>query len=175
MVILVDDKDNPTGRMPKLDAHKEGTLHRAISVLIFNGRGEMLVQRRALTKYHSPGLWANACCSHPLPGESPSDAAVRRLEEELGIHCDLFGRGKFIYKADVGGGLTEHEYDHIFTGVSDREPVPNPGEVMDFRYMPLPLISEEIRSAPGKYAVWFRLILSHFSGEMVRWKEKKQR
>lgn len=159
MVILVDREDNPVGTAPKLEAHEKGLLHRAVSVLLFNSRGELLIQRRAAGKYHSGGLWANTCCTHPEVGEQSLAAAARRLREELGITARLTPLKTFIYRARLENGLTEHELDHVFVARSDQMPSPDPSEVSACRYLPLPLLREEMRRHPERYAVWFRIIV----------------
>lgn len=162
LVILVDVNDRETGLKDKLDAHRDGDLHRAISVFLFDAAGRMLLQRRAMSKYHSGGLWTNACCSHPKEGEAVRNAAIRRLQEEMGITCDNLVRVfSFTYKADVGNGLTEHELDHVFIGTSDALPVINPSEVMDHRYLSLEEVAKELEETPGNYTAWFRIIFSH--------------
>lgn len=113
-VILVDKNDNELGTMPKLEAHITGALHRAFSLFIFNSKQQMLIQQRALTKYHSGGLWANTCCSHPLPNEPLSQAIHRRLNEELGMQCDMQPIGTILYNEKVTDDLIEHEFDHLF-------------------------------------------------------------
>ncbi|MBD3309885.1 isopentenyl-diphosphate Delta-isomerase [Candidatus Woesearchaeota archaeon] len=159
-VILVDSQDNPLGKEEKIAAHKAGELHRAFSVLIFNSEGDWLLQRRALSKYHSPGLWTNACCSHPAPGEKTDDAAKRRLEQELGISCPIKESFTFIYKKKFDNGLTEHEYDHVFIGFSDQKPEPDPKEVMDYRYLAEDILLNEVRDNPKKFTYWFRQLVS---------------
>ncbi|MCC8019968.1 MAG: isopentenyl-diphosphate Delta-isomerase [Rikenellaceae bacterium] len=171
MVILVDSKDNSVGETDKMEAHLNGSLHRAVSVLLYNGEGRMLLQRRAAGKYHSPGLWANACCTHPLPGETTAEAASRRLRQEMGLRADLTHRGSFIYEAPVGKGLTEHEYDHIFSGISDTIPLPDPTEVMQYKYMDIPDLFYDAENHPEKYAVWFRIILNRFPEQITLWSE----
>ena len=121
-VILVDKNDNQVGLMPKLEAHEKGLLHRAFSIFIFNSRYELLLQKRASSKYHSGGLWTNTCCSHPREGEDTLDAANRRLDEEMGIKTSLRKVYDFIYKAELDNQLTEHEFDHVFYGVCDSDP-----------------------------------------------------
>lgn len=158
-VILVDAYDNPVGEMEKLSAHSKGELHRALSVLIFNSKGEMLLQQRALSKYHTPGLWSNTCCSHPRPGEDSLEAASRRLGEEMGFVVPLKKSFDFIYKAHFDNGLTEHEFDHVFFGTFDGEPHLNPQEAHDFKWMKPVDLLEHIRSEPELYTVWFRIII----------------
>lgn len=158
-VVLVDENDNEIGKEEKIKAHENGgKLHRAISVFIFNPKGELLLQRRALTKYHAPGLWANTCCSHPRPKESAEQAARRRLKEEMGFTCDVEEMFSLIYKADVGNGLTEYEYDHIFIGIWDGEPEPNPEEVAEWKWESVENIEKELKENPEKFTPWFRII-----------------
>lgn len=158
-VILVDRQDRPLGTMEKLEAHRQGLLHRAVSVFLFNSRGELMLQRRSRGKYHSAGLWTNTCCSHPHPGESANDAARRRLREEMGIDADLEFSHTFIYKTSLDGGLTEHELDHVFIGYYDGNPVPDPDEADQWKFIPMPELLTDINSNPGRYTVWMRLIL----------------
>jgi isopentenyl-diphosphate delta-isomerase len=156
-VILVDEFDNTLGTMEKMKAHVDGELHRAFSVFIFNGRDELMLQQRALTKYHSPGLWTNTCCSHPREGEETVDAAHRRMKEEMGFDCDFREAFSFTYEADVGDGLTEHEFDHVFIGRSEQSPSINREEVNDWTWKPMEVIRREMETAPEKYTVWFRI------------------
>ncbi|MGH7460353.1 MAG: isopentenyl-diphosphate Delta-isomerase [Longimicrobiales bacterium] len=133
-VILVDDYDTPLGIAEKLHVHHTGQLHRAVSVFLFDPRGSMWLQRRALHKYHTPGLWTNACCTHPRPGERPIDAARRRVAEELGVECpDLQAAFRLLYRASLDHGMIEHEYDHVFSGLLNTKPIPNPAEVAAVR------------------------------------------
>ena len=134
-VILVDEQDRPIGLMEKQAAHIGPHLHRAFSVFIFNSKGELLLQQRALSKYHSPGLWTNTCCSHPRAGETLEEATSRRLKEEMGMSCPIHEVYTFIYMAPVGQGLTEHEFDHVFIGQSDDIPAINTEEVASWKYM----------------------------------------
>lgn len=158
-VILVDEKDNEIGLMAKTEAHKKALLHRAISVFIFNSNGEWLLQRRALTKYHSGGLWTNACCTHPLPNESNIDAANRRLKEEMGMHCSLKELFSFTYKETLDNELTEHELDYVFIGITDLMPVINTDEVAEFKYIKYDSLILDIRNNPSHYTVWFMKII----------------
>lgn len=160
LVVLVNEKDEKVGLMPKLEAHEKGLLHRAFSVFIFNDKGEMLLQQRALHKYHTPGKWANTCCSHQRDGESSLDAGVRRLQEEMGFVTDLTYHKSFIYKANFDNGLTEHEFDHIMTGHYNEDPVINPDEVAAFKWMAIPDILLEMELDPEKYTAWFKIIMS---------------
>ena len=156
-VILVDEFDNALGTMEKMEAHVEGELHRAFSVFIFNDKDELMLQQRALTKYHSPGLWTNTCCSHPREGEETEDAAHRRMKEEMGFDCAFAEAFSFTYEADVGGGLTEHEFDHVFIGRSGQSPEINREEVNDWTWKSMDAIREEMEQRPELYTVWFRI------------------
>jgi isopentenyl-diphosphate delta-isomerase len=158
-VILVDEQDSVTGTMEKLEAHEKGCLHRAFSVFIFNDKHEMLLQQRAMSKYHSAGLWTNACCSHPRPGEETQAAAHRRLKEEMGLETDLTYSGNFIYKAAFDNGLTEHEFDHVFTGKTDRQPVLNKAEAEDYAWQTVAQIKEQVVLHPEKFTAWFKIAL----------------
>ena len=157
-VILVDSSDREKGAMEKLQAHAEGLLHRAVSVFIFNSKGELLLQRRALEKYHSPGLWANTCCGHPRPGESSVDAAARRLKEEMGISAPLTEINALLYSAPVGDRVYEHEFDHIFTGISNETPQPSAAEVCEWKWIAPEDLGADLDANPGQYAIWFQLI-----------------
>jgi len=157
-VILVDENDNEIGLMPKTEAHKKALLHRAISVFIFNSNGEWLLQRRALTKYHSGGLWTNACCTHPLPYESNMEAANRRLEQEMGMLCPLNELFSFKYKEALDNDLTEHEFDHVFIGITNLFPCINSIEVAEFKYIKFSDLELDIKNTPDNYTVWFKQI-----------------
>lgn len=156
-VVLVDEQDTQIGIMEKMAAHIVPRLHRAFSIFIFNSKGEMLLQQRALTKYHSPGLWTNTCCSHPRNGESLEQATARRLKEEMGLTCDMHEVFTFIYKAPVGLGLVEHEYDHVWFGTTDDTPVVNAEEVASFKYMSLDEIASDMEAHPECYTEWFKI------------------
>lgn len=157
-VILVDELDNELGLMEKMEAHSTGTLHRALSVFVFNSEGKWLVHKRALEKYHSGGLWTNACCSHPRKGEATIEAATRRLEEEMGMSCELEHQFSFIYKAGLDRDLTEHELDHVYIGYSDSQPNPDPAEVADWKYITSEELEGELKNASPNYTEWFKLI-----------------
>lgn len=162
-VILVDERDRALGLMEKLEAHRQGVLHRAISVLIFNDRQELLLQRRALGKYHSPGLWTNSCCSHPRDGEATLEAGTRRLKEEMGISASLEPLFHFTYRAEFDNGLIEHELDHVLVGRSNQLPQLNHEEAIDFEYLSLEAIRKEIASKPEQFTPWFRILMvEHF-------------
>lgn len=160
LVVLVNDKDEKVGLMPKLEAHEKGLLHRAFSVFVFNEEGQMLLQQRALHKYHTPGKWANTCCSHQRDGELSIDAGKRRLKEEMGFVTDLTFRKTFIYKANFDNGLTEHELDHIMVGKYNEDPVINLEEVAAFKWMDISDILLEIELDPEKYTAWFKIIMT---------------
>ena len=163
LVILVDEADRELGTMDKLEAHQKGLLHRAISVFIFNTNNELLLQRRASGKYHSANLWTNTCCSHPFPGENTHEAATRRLYEEMGLHSKLEFKTSFMYKTEFDNGLTEHEFDHVFTGISEEVPLPDPMEVSEYKWLTLDAIRADIAAQPEIYTSWFKIILgSHF-------------
>jgi isopentenyl-diphosphate Delta-isomerase len=167
-VILVDEQDNETGLMEKMEAHEKAVLHRAFSVFIFNPAGEMLLQQRAISKYHSGGLWTNACCSHPLPGEATDAAAQRRLHEELGFNTPLQKAFDFIYKAAFDNGLTEYEFDHVFTGMYDGPIAPSPEEVQDYCYKAMDDIKQSIASHPHKYTEWFKIAFYRLESFMAQ-------
>lgn len=156
-VILVNEQDQQTGTMEKIEAHRKALLHRAFSVFIFNHKGEMLLQQRAKLKYHSPGLWTNSCCSHPRPGETVDAAARRRLKEEMGFETPLSKIFDFIYKADFENGLTEFEFDHVYTGTYDGGLNPDQQEVLDYCFRSLEDIQQDLDSRPEKYSSWFRI------------------
>ena len=159
-VVLVDEHDTELGTMPKQEAHIKGVLHRAISVIIFNSKGEQLVQQRAFSKYHFGGIWSNTCCSHPRKNETYRQAAERRLLEELGIKTPLKEQFHFIYKVhDEKSQLTEHELDHVFTGTFDGEFQFNQEEVADVRWMKTEDLLNEISNHPEKFSFWFKTIL----------------
>ncbi len=156
-VILVNEADEPIGTMDKMQAHREGLLHRAFSIFIFNSKGEMLLQQRAYDKYHSGGLWTNACCSHPLPGEDTANAALRRLQEEMGFDTNLQKAFSFTYKTAFDNGLTEHEVDHVFTGIYEGNIQPNPEEVSNYAYYPMDAIRHSLDKEPHLYTSWFKI------------------
>ncbi|HPF90929.1 MAG: isopentenyl-diphosphate Delta-isomerase [Flavobacteriales bacterium] len=156
-VVLVDEAGREIGHMEKLAAHRSGLLHRAFSVFIFNTKGELLLQRRADGKYHSPGLWTNTCCGHPRPGERTVQAAGRRLMEEMGISCALLEVFDFRYDAALEGGMHENELDHVIVGISDRQPVPDPQEASEVRYIDRLSLEEELAEHPERFTVWFPL------------------
>lgn len=160
LVILVNEKDEPVGVMEKIEAHKRGgTLHRAFSILVFNKKGELMLQLRSKKKYHAGGLWTNTVCSHPRPGETTEEAAKRRLMEEMGFTTELKEVGSFIYRADVGNGLTEYEYDHVFVGFYEGLPKPNPEEADGWKWMDFEAVVRDVKENPEHYTPWFRILL----------------
>jgi isopentenyl-diphosphate delta-isomerase len=158
-VILVDEQDRELGACEKLQAHREAALHRAFSVFVFDAAGRLLLQRRARTKYHSGGLWSNTACGHPRPGETTLAAASRRLREEMGFDCELREAFDFLYRAELPGGLVEHEFDHVFVGRFDGEPAPDASEVEGWRRATLEELREDLRRRPGDYSFWLRVAL----------------
>ena len=156
-VILVDKNDNEVGTMEKQEAHVKGLLHRAFSVFIFNDKNELLLQRRAVNKYHSGGLWTNTCCSHPRQNEKTEDAAKRRLIEEMGMRSTLKKQFDFVYKAKLDNNLYEHEFDHVFFGFTNDLPIINPEEVEEYTYKTLEDIGNEMKAIPDKYTEWFKI------------------
>tara|TARA_E500000178_G_scaffold81474_1_gene79732 strand:+ start:181 stop:699 length:519 start_codon:yes stop_codon:yes gene_type:complete len=161
-VILVDKNDNQVGLMPKLEAHEKGVLHRAFSIFIFNSKYELLLQKRSSSKYHSGGLWTNTCCSHPREGEDILDAANRRLDEEMGIKTSLRKVYDFIYKAELDNQLTEHEFDHVFYGVCDNDPILNKDEAEDFKWVDMEKLNNDIIKNEDNYTVWFKIAFEYF-------------
>ena len=159
-VVLVDSQDNELGKMEKLEAHEKGLLHRAFSIFLFNSKGEMLIQQRALSKYHSPGLWTNACCSHPAPNESIIEAGNRRLKEELGLSTELVDAFNFEYRETFENNLTEHELDHVLVGYSEENPILNQEEAKDYRWITWANLLEEIELSPENFTIWFKIILT---------------
>lgn len=158
-LILVNEKDEIVGVGEKLETHREGLLHRAFSIFIFNSHRELLLQRRAPDKYHSGGLWSNTCCGHPRPGGQVIVDAQLRLKVEMGVDCQLDELGSFIYRADVGNGLVEHEFDHLLIGHSELDPNPNPEEAIGWRRVPLTTLRREIRDRPEDFTSWLRIII----------------
>ena len=161
-VVLVDQNDQKLGLMEKQQAHVAGLLHRAFSVFIFNSKGELMIQQRAASKYHSPTLWTNTCCSHPRDNETYEQAAHRRLEEEMGFDCELEYKFNFIYKAHLENDLIEHELDHVFIGTFDNEPKLNPDEVMAYRWVELDDLKKDMEKNPQNYTAWFKIIFEHY-------------
>lgn len=167
-VVLVDKNDCVLGTMAKMEAHQKAVLHRAISVFIFNKKGEWLLQRRALSKYHSSGLWSNAACTHPRPNESYIEAAHRRLKEEMGMECELTKLFHFIYKGKLDNELTEHELDHVFVGYSDEIPNFNTEEVCDYKLINFDDLKKEIHENPEKYTYWFKHVYENVQKHLIQ-------
>jgi len=158
-VVLVDEQDQVLGQREKIEAHELGLLHRAFSVLLFNDRGELLLQQRAANKYHSPLLWTNTCCSHQRPNETTLMAAERRLKEEMGMSAPMQTAFKFQYKATLDQGLTEHELDHVLFGYTNQDPNINPEEVAAFRWISMAQLLEELQSKRDSFTIWFQILL----------------
>lgn len=163
LVVLVDLNDNDLGTMEKMKAHYEGVLHRAFSIFIFNSKGELMIHQRALSKYHSPGLWTNTCCSHPQLNQEVINNAHTRLYEEMGFDCGFSEAFTFVYKAEVGQGLIEHEFDHVFIGISDQHPTINPDEVEAWKYMSMDNLRSDIENNPDLYTEWFKIAFEEVS------------
>lgn len=161
-VILVNEKDEQIGLMPKMEAHEKALLHRAFSVFVFNKKNELMLQQRAAHKYHSPLLWANTCCSHQREGETNIEAGKRRLQEEMGFETELENTISFIYKAPFDNGLTEHEFDHVMVGDYEASPKINPDEVADWKWMSLDAVKKDIGEHPEQYTAWFKIIFDKF-------------
>jgi isopentenyl-diphosphate Delta-isomerase len=158
-VILVDERDRELGSSGKLRAHLTGALHRAFSVFVFDAAGRLLLQKRAGGKYHSGGLWSNTACGHPRPGEETADAARRRLREEMNFDCELREEFSFLYRAELGGGLVEHEYDHVFAGTFSGRPAPDPAEVEDWEWVSVEELRRAVVADPSRYSRWLRIVV----------------
>ena len=161
-VILVNENDEQIGLMEKIEAHEKALLHRAFSVFVYNDKNEVMIQQRALSKYHSPGLWTNTCCSHQREGETNVEAGKRRLMEEMGFQTDLKEVTSFIYKAPFDNGLSEHEYDYILVGHYNEKPKINPDEVASWKWMSLEDIKKDMNNHPEKYTAWFKIIFDKY-------------
>ncbi len=161
-VILVNEKDEQIGLMEKIEAHEKALLHRAFSVFVFNDKNELMIQQRALSKYHSPGLWTNTCCSHQREGESNIAAGKRRLQEEMGFTTNLKDTISFIYKAPFDNGLTEHEFDHILVGDFEGQPDLNPDEVAAWKWVSLDDLKVDMKKNPHIYTEWFKIIFDKY-------------
>jgi isopentenyl-diphosphate delta-isomerase len=162
LLVLVDQLDREIGVGEKMAVHRSGQLHRAFSIFVTNSQGEILLQQRALNKYHSGGLWTNTCCSHPRPGEELMRAAHRRLQEEMGFDCELQELFSFIYHAKLEGGLIEHEYDHVLLGKFDGTPIVNPLEVENWRWIDAKTLEKEINDRPDRFTYWLRNCYQQF-------------
>jgi isopentenyl-diphosphate delta-isomerase len=167
-IILVDENDEQIGTMEKMEVHQKALLHRAFSIFVFNDKGEILLQKRANKKYHSGGLWTNACCSHPKPGEETLVAAKKRLHEEMGFVIDLKKAFHFIYKVPFDNGLTEYEFDHVFIGTYDGDIIPNAEEVSDYCYKSVEEVKGSIQSHPQKYTEWFKIAFPKMEEYLVK-------
>jgi isopentenyl-diphosphate delta-isomerase len=171
-LILVNELDEAIGTMEKMEAHRSALLHRAFSVFIFNSQGQLLLQQRAAEKYHCGGMWTNTCCSHPRPKEETIAAASRRLQEEMGFTTPLKKVFDFVYKATFSNGLTEYEFDHVFVGYSDREPILNPEEAEDWKWIDLKVLQTDIQENPQSYTYWLRDCCDRFIAELGKAKER---
>jgi len=165
-IILVDEKDNQTGTAKKLYAHQKGLLHRAFSIVIFDHQGNILLQKRALTKYHSAGLWTNACCSHPAPGEYIKESALIRLNEEMGFKTEIKKIFDILYKIELENGIIENEYDHVFTGTWEGVPNPDPSEVTDWKWISREDLKSDLKLYPENYTYWFKLIMERMDAQL---------
>ena len=166
-IIMVDENDNELGSIEKMEAHHKAILHRAFSILVFNSKGQLLLQKRSQSKYHTPGLWTNTCCSHPRYRETLQDAVNRRLQEEMGFSCELQEMFSFLYKIEFEEQLYEHEYDHVFFGVYDGEVYINQEEVDDYRWMSMDEIRDDISLHPEIYTYWFKFLFERAHREFA--------
>ena len=174
MIILVDENDTAIGTVGKTEAHLQGLLHRAISVFIFNEKGELLLQKRSDNKYHSANLWTNTCCSHPSPGETTLNAAARRLDQEMKIVTPLNFICSFQYKSVFSNGLIENEIDHVFYGISNQIPNPDPLEANDWKYIMPDQLIEDINKSPDLYTAWLKICIDrNIFGDILQNKNKK--
>jgi isopentenyl-diphosphate Delta-isomerase len=161
-VVLVNERDEPLGTEAKTRAHKDGVLHRAFSVFVLNASGQLLIQRRSLTKYHSRGLWSNTCCGHPRPGETIEQASRRRLKEEMGFAVKLTELFGFLYQTKLEDGLSEHEYDHVLLGWFEGVPTPDPAEVAEWKWVDIPALVKDLKRQPEIYTYWLRIAFDQF-------------
>ena len=159
-IIAVDEFDKEIGSIEKMEAHHKGILHRAFSILVFNSNNQLLLQKRNVKKYHSPGLWTNTCCSHPKYGEDLDDAIYRRIKEEMGFTCKLKEIFSFVYKVEFEDNLFENEYDHVFIGKYDGEVIPNKEEADDFKWADINYIKNDIKINPELYTYWFKTLIN---------------
>jgi isopentenyl-diphosphate delta-isomerase len=167
-VVLVTENDEQIGTAEKLLAHQQNLLHRAFSIFIHNGQGEVLLQKRALTKYHSGGLWTNTCCSHPKPNEDLLVAGRRRLQEEMGFSTDLAAKFFFVYQADLDNELSEHELDHVLIGEFNGEIIPNPEEASAIKWMPIPDLIRDVDANPNNYTIWLQIIIKQHTSNFIQ-------
>jgi isopentenyl-diphosphate Delta-isomerase len=174
-VVLVNDQDQSLGNMEKIEAHKMGLLHRAFSIIIFNNKGEMLLQKRAKSKYHSGGLWTNACCSHPRPNETIEEAGKRRMQEELQFSCSLTHSFSFIYKVHLDNSFIEYELDHVLFGTVDcREILPNPEEASEVTWITLEKLFDTVKNEPNSFTYWFQIILNQHKETIYQESKRSQ-
>jgi isopentenyl-diphosphate delta-isomerase len=166
-IIAVDEFDKEIGSIEKMEAHYKGILHRAFSILVFNSNNQLLLQKRSVKKYHSPGLWTNTCCSHPKHGEDLQDAVYRRIKEEMGFTCKLEEIYSFIYKVEFEDNLFENEYDHVFIGKYDGEVVPNKEEVDDFKWVDINNVKADIKAHPELYTYWFKTLINRLEDKEI--------
>ncbi len=171
-VLLVDADDVPQGVAPKIEVHRRGLKHRALSVLVRDSAGNMLLHRRSAEKYHSGGLWTNACCSHPRPDELPADAAQRRLAEEMGVQCEVRPLFKARYRAAVSNGYIEDEVVHAFGGTYEGPVAPDPAEVSEWKWMPFAALSDDLTDRPELYTVWFRHYFREHYEAIAEWMKR---
>ena len=169
-VVLVAADDNQIGLMPKMEAHLKGKLHRAFSIIIFNSDRKILLQKRASTKYHTPNLWSNTCCSHQREDEENIEAGKRRLNEEMGFVTNLYNFSSFIYRVEFSNGLIEHENDHIMLGIFDGTPKPNPNEVDEWKWIDIDILIEDMQINPDHYTAWFMIIMNNYYESLKKWK-----
>ena len=169
-VVLVDKDDNQIGLMPKMEAHLKGKLHRAFSIIIFNSDRKILLQKRASTKYHTPNLWSNTCCSHQREDEENIEAGKRRLNEEMGFITNLYNFSSFIYRVEFSNGLIEHENDHIMLGIFDGTPKPNPNEVDEWKWIDIDILVKDMKINPDQYTAWFMIIMNNYYESLKKWK-----
>jgi len=172
-VILVDSNDNEIGVMEKMEAHSKGMLHRAFSVFIFNSKGELLLQKRASSKYHSKDLWTNTCCSHPAPNDKIENSVHERLKFEMGIDAPLKELFSFTYKSELGNDLTEHEFDHIFVGVTDEKPKLNSEEASESKWVDLITLKKDVQQNADQYTSWFKLLISQYVDKFEQYLENE--
>lgn len=173
MLVLVDSHDIETGQGEKMQIHREGKLHRAFSILVFNSRGEMLLQKRSIRKYHSGGLWTNACCGHPKAGEKLLSSAHRRLKEEMGFDCGMKRLFSFTYQTTLDNGLIEHEFDHVLIGGYDGIVHPDPYEAEDYQWIDVARIHEGIARNSGEYTVWFVILMNKLEKSLILYEMEK--
>jgi isopentenyl-diphosphate delta-isomerase len=162
ILILVDEQNNITGYEKKLKVHQDGLLHRAFSIFVMNKKGQLMLQKRAIEKYHSGGLWANTCCSHPLKGQNTETTIHERLVEEMGFDCDLQSLFKFTYRAELDNELVEYELDQVYIGHYEIDPVPNPAEVCDWKWIDIEFLKDDLTNSPDEYVYWLKAAFSEF-------------